>query len=1143
MHGGANTPNPDDFGRAYWRSAPAMVGELPDLAASGIDDATFRLLADSLPVLCWVANGDGYIVWYNRRWHDYCGSTPEAMQGWGWQSTHHPDVLPSVLERWTAAIASGEPFEMTFPLKGADEIFRPFLTRVQPVRDTTGRVVRWFGVNTEIFDQVAAEDALRAERDRSQGVLQGMAEGFVLLDREFRILDINAEGLRIDGRARDDIVGKTHWEVWPGTEEAVQGKLYKRAMAERAPAATEVRHIWENGREAWIELRADPHPQGLAVFYRDISARKANEAALRYAAEQAAKQAAERAAILGQLAEGVIVTDAEGRITFVNAAAERLHGVKRLDVAPDDYSETYHLLTEAGEPYPTRDLPLSRAVLEGETALDAAWRIQRPDGSQVRAIGSAGPVLDDSGARIGAVLTVRDDTDRAVAEEGLRETSQRLAILNRMGAALAGELDLERVVQMVTDAGVELTGAQFGAFFYNVLDEAGESFMLFTLSGAERSAFESFGMPRATAVFQPTFQGQGVIRSADILTDPRYGKSGPHHGMPQGHLPVRSYLAVPVTSRSGEVIGGLFFGHPEPDRFGERHEQLMVGIAAHAAIAMDNARLYQSTQRDLEDRRRAEEQLRDLNETLEQRVAAEVAQRANAEEALRQSQKMEAVGQLTGGIAHDFNNLLTIVIGNVDMARRSLLAGEASRASRAMDSAQKGAERAATLTQRLLAFARRQPLAPKAVNVDKLVAGMADMLHRALGETVELETVTNPGLWRVEVDPNQLEAAILNLAVNARDAMPNGGKLTVETANARLDERYSAAHAEVVPGNYVVVAVTDTGVGMAKETLARVFEPFFTTKEVGRGTGLGLSQVYGFVKQSGGHVKLYSEVGEGTTVKLYLPRLMSAVREEVEPTPVVDPGRNDDTILVVEDDDDVRAYTVEILRELNYRVLEAHDGPSALRLLERQLTPVDVLFTDVVMPGMSGRELADAARSLQANLRVLYTSGYTRNAIVHGGRLDSGVAMIAKPFTYQGLAAKIREVLDAGGTGRVLLVEANAAARMFALEALTSAGYHVDEAATGPEVLNRVRSAQGRYDAVILDVNLPQKTSDSLALELRALYADLPILLVSEEQEADLRARLPADRCLGVLGKPYSAPKLQSALTALGLECRSNDRD
>ncbi len=540
----------------------------------------------------------------------------------------------------------------------------------------------------------------------------------------------------------------------------------------------------------------------------------------------------------------------------------------------------------------------------------------------------------------------------------------------------------------------------------------------------------------------------------------------------------------------------------------------------------------------VEHRHAVEAGLHRINEELESRVTRAVAQREEAEEALRQAQKMEAVGHLTGGIAHDFNNLLTIIGGNIDIARRALAAAEMARANRAMDSAQKGAERATALTQRLLAFSRRQPLAPKSINVDRLVAGMADLLHRALGETVRLETVSTPGLWRVEADPNQLESALLNLVVNARDAMPEGGNLIIETGNARLDRQYAEAHAEVAPGNYVVMAVTDTGHGMSRETLARVFDPFFTTKEVGKGTGLGLSMVYGFVKQSGGHVKIYSEPGDGTTVKIYLPRLMSGAAEEEEREQLVDRAGAEQIILVVEDDDDVRSYTVEILREIGYRVLEAGDGPAALRILQRQQQKIDLLLTDVVMPKMSGRELVDRAREHRQDLKVLYTSGYTRNAIVHGGRLDAGIEMIAKPFTYQDLAEKVADMLDTGRSGRILVVEPDETARMVAREALASAGFAADEAATAAEAMGRVRAAQGRYDAVLVDARLPEseRAGEALVTELRATHKDLPILLsCGGETEEEIRRRFAQDRRTLIIGKPFDAGRLLTALAGFGV--------
>jgi signal transduction histidine kinase/ActR/RegA family two-component response regulator len=424
----------------------------------------------------------------------------------------------------------------------------------------------------------------------------------------------------------------------------------------------------------------------------------------------------------------------------------------------------------------------------------------------------------------------------------------------------------------------------------------------------------------------------------------------------------------------------------------------------------------------------AKEALATLNEELEARVEArtheltqsnallihEASARQQAEAEARQAQKMEAVGQLTGGIAHDFNNMLAIVIGSLDIVKRRVAQGQSDIVP-FLENALDGAQRAATLTRRLLAFSRRQALSPILLDANGLVRGMEELLRRSLGETIELEFVLAGGLWRTKVDPGQLENALLNLAVNARDAMPAGGRLTVETMNAHLDDAYARAHAEVSAGQYIVVAVSDSGAGMPSEVVERAFDPFFTTKRAGEGTGLGLSQVHGFVKQSGGHVKIYSELNQGTTIKIYLRREQDLLNKQPEgfasPESIMPLGSTDEIILVVEDDDAVRKTSVNLLRELGYTVRHAGSGQQALELLERQ-PGVALLFTDIVMPGMTGRQLAEAVLDRHGPIPVLYTTGYTSNAIVHNGVVDPDVELLSKPFTADQLARKVRKALD-----------------------------------------------------------------------------------------------------------------------------------
>ncbi|MET1753867.1 ATP-binding protein [Novosphingobium sp. RD2P27] len=695
-------------------------------------------------------------------------------------------------------------------------------------------------------------------------------------------------------------------------------------------------------------------------------------------------------AIVNNTTMAIFVMDEKQQCVFANRGAERLTGFSLAELQGRPLHDVIHNKYPDGRHYPLEDCPIDRAFPE-RAQMQGEEVFVHKDGSFYPVAFTASPIENDDGIPIGTIIEARPIS----AEQEQRRT---LETLNQTGQALAAEIELERIVQMVTDAGVQLTGAHFGAFFYNRVGEDGEKYALYTLSGAERSQFERFGMPRATDVFGPTFKGEGVIRSDDILLHSRYGKNDPHKGMPNGHLPVRSYLAVPVQLRSGEVIGGLFFGHPEPCQFSKHHEELMVGIAAHAAIAVDNARLYS--------------ELKQLNETLEQRVQEAVAERARVEEALRQAQKMEAIGQLTGGIAHDFNNLLAGISGSLEIIERKLSQGRTQGIDKFIAGAQTSAQRAAALTQRLLAFSRRQTLDPKPTDVNRLVLGMEDLIRRTIGPSVRLEVVGAAGLWPAKVDAAQLESALLNLAINARDAMPVGGLITIETANKWLDGR-AGLERDLPPGQYISICVTDSGTGIPKGIVERIFDPFFTTKPIGQGTGLGLSMIHGFVRQSGGQVRVYTEDGHGTTMCLYLPRYTGALDQEPveDGGPIQETGAGE-TVLVIDDEPTVRMLIVEVLEEAGYRALEAEDGPSGLKILASDAR-LDLLITDVGLPGgMNGRQVADAARIMRPDLKVLFVTGYAENAAVGNGHLEPGMEVLTKPFVMADLADKITVMIE-----------------------------------------------------------------------------------------------------------------------------------
>ncbi|WP_245919809.1 hybrid sensor histidine kinase/response regulator [Melittangium boletus] len=430
---------------------------------------------------------------------------------------------------------------------------------------------------------------------------------------------------------------------------------------------------------------------------------------------------------------------------------------------------------------------------------------------------------------------------------------------------------------------------------------------------------------------------------------------------------------------------------------------------------------------DVHDRRSAVDALRELNETLESRVAerthelaaanerlqAEMGERERAEAALRQAQKMEAVGQLTGGIAHDFNNLLSGIMGSLSLLEKRLELGQVDQAGRYIRAATSSVNRAAALTHRLLAFSRRQPLEPRPVDAHKLIMSLEELIRRTLGPSIQLEVPAGESLWPTLCDPNQLENALLNLVINARDAMPSGGRLRLETVNMHLGPDDVAAQRDELPGDYVCIRVSDTGSGMTPDVIARAFEPFFTTKPLGQGTGLGLSMIYGFVKQSEGHVRIDSRVGEGTSVALFLPRFEGAVGEVGTAVGAAEtPRAEGETVLVVEDEALLRELVVEILGELGYRTIEAEDGPAGLKVVQSKKQRIDLLVTDIGLPGLNGRQLADAARESRPGLKVLFMTGYAENA-VFGNGLDSGMQMITKPFNPDALASRVREMFEA----------------------------------------------------------------------------------------------------------------------------------
>ncbi len=781
----------------------------------------------------------------------------------------------------------------------------------------------------------------------------------------------------------------------------------KRVASERASRETEARTAAAARQRAEKELLA-------------------TQSALDRKSQELEESLAMMSATLEATADGIVATDAEGRITGFNEQYLQMFRLERALVEGRDHRRVVaHVSAQLEDPdaFRARVEEIYRA-----SPSDSFDELHMRDGRVYERFSKVQLVNEQ---QVGRVWSFRDVTAHVQAQEQLRTLNQRLGrrVEERTDALRKSERQFLQLVLGIEDVAIYMIDPTGHISTWN--------------PGAERIK---------------GYTSEEVVGKHFSIF---YTQEDRDKGMPE--------LALETAARKGKYEAEAWRVRKDGSRFWAN--ALVDAIRDPSGQLLGFAKIT----RDMTEWRAMQEQL-------------------------HQAQKMEAIGQLTGGVAHDFNNLLTVILGNLDTIGR-LAPAQDGRLKRAVDQAMRGAQRAATLTQQLLAFSRRQPLNPKPTEVNRLVSGISELIRRTLNENIAIETVLGAGVWRIEIDAHQLESALLNLAVNARDAMRSGGKLTLETANAHLDERYAANYAEIVPGQYVVICVSDTGTGMSKDVIGRAFDPFFTTKPIGEGTGLGLSQVYGFVKQSGGHIKLYSEVGEGTTVKIYLPRYVgSQMDADAEPQPIVPHGESTEVILVVEDDEDVREFSSDSLRELGFSVLEAHDGPTALQMLDSH-PEVKMLFTDVGLPGINGRELVDAARVRRPSLKVLFTSGYARNAIVHQGRLDSGVQLLTKPFTRAQLAARVRDVLDAReettGQGRaVLVVEDEPLVRLFLAQTVEQLGYEVLEAATAKQARAEF-AARDDIDVAFIDIGLPDGNGIDLATSFSSKRPGMHIILAS----------------------------------------------
>ena len=979
------------------------------------------------------------------------------------------------------------------------------------VPDEAGATAGVLCIVSETTERVRAEQRLKESEARFRNLADNAPVMMWVVDDCGKCTYLNSKWYQFTGQTVEEAEGFGWLDATHPDDKETATRIFLDALEKREGFRLEYRLRRHDGVYRWALDAAEPRFSSEGVFLGyigsviDIDERHEMERKL-WDSESGFR------ALTNSIDQMVWSTRPDGFHDFYNQRWYDFTGMEAGSTDGAGWNDIFHPDDQE------RAWAVWRQSLETGDPYHIEYRLRHRSGRYRWVIGRANAVRDADGEISRWYGTCTDVHELKTAE------MQRTSILAFEEEISALQAPGDIVKAAVRTVGTFLNVARAG---YGTIDETRETVLIehdWTASGITSLRgvlrFRDYG-----AFIDNLKRGETVVVT-DAHTDPRTRDQREALDA----ISARANISIPLRERSG-LVAVLFVNRAEITDWTDDHLSFLRDMATRLRNAVE--------------RRRAENELLALTESLEQQIIQRTEQLRSSEERLRQSQKLETIGKLTGGVAHDFNNLLQVVAGNLQLLQKDVSGNE--RAERRVVNAMAGVTRGAKLASQLLAFGRRQPLDPKVINVGRFLRDMDDMLRRSIGEAIDIETIIGGGLWNCLADPAQVENAVLNLAINARDAINGHGKLTIEVGNAFLDDDYAEKHDEVTPGQYVMISVSDTGSGIPSELLEQVFEPFFSTKAEGKGTGLGLSMVFGFVKQSGGHVKIYSEVGHGTTVRMYLPRAHAKEDREtaINTGPVVG---GSETILVAEDDDEVRATVVETLTDLGYKVLKAPNAESALVVVEAGM-PIDLLFTDVVMPGsMKSTELARRAKERQPDIAVLYTSGYTENSIVHGGRLDPGVELLSKPYTREALARKVRHVLanrsqrthaairpapatpEIDGQSqslKVLLVEDDALIRMNTAEMLRELGHVVMEAGNGKEAFDIASSE--KIDLLVTDIGLPDISGRDLAVEMKQKKNGLRVILASGHAAESV----DVPDGVSMISKPYGLTDLAKAIEAV----------